>query len=161
MPRTLFVEKIRDIVRLYLDPPERAMVVLRGREVSDKGPRPHAAPAPMKPGQCDSMTTFATTTTLFAALDGTSGRVIGSLHKRHRARELLAFLRTIDSEVPDELDVHLVLDNYHTRRVPAVKRWLIRHAAVAAGEEARERARCRSLTCGARYSSPWLPGCNK
>lgn len=63
----------------------------------------------------------------FAALDVKSGRVIGSLHKHHRAKEFLGFLRKIDGEVPVDLDVHLILDNYQTHKVPAVKRWLVRH----------------------------------
>lgn len=67
------------------------------------------------------------TTSLFAALDTLSGTVIGSLHRRHRSSEFKACLERIDAEVPDELAVHLVLDNYATHRTPAIKRWLLRH----------------------------------
>jgi transposase len=84
----------------------------------------------MSPGQCERRTHDYVrhgTTTLFAALDVKSGRVIGNLHQRHRAREFLAFLRTVDAEVPEDLDVHLILDNYSTHKAPAVKRWLVRH----------------------------------
>jgi len=83
----------------------------------------------MTPGQCERRTHDYVrhgTTTLFAALDVRSGRVIGSLHKRHRAREFLAFLRAIDAEVPEDLAVHLILDDYNTHKVPAVRRWLVR-----------------------------------
>lgn len=67
------------------------------------------------------------TTSLFAALDMATGKVIGSLHRRHRAKESKAFLERIDAEVPDELDVHLVLDNYATHKTPDIVRWLLRH----------------------------------
>ena len=67
------------------------------------------------------------TTSLFAALDTINGSVISSLHRRHRAIELKKFLERIDAEVPDDLDVHLILDNYSTHKTPAVKRWLLRH----------------------------------
>jgi len=67
------------------------------------------------------------TTSLFAALDIASGKVIGTLHARHRAVEFKGFLKTIDREVPAELDVHLILDNYATHKTPAVKRWLLAH----------------------------------
>ena len=84
----------------------------------------------MVPGQCERRThDYARhgTTTLFAALDVKSGHVIGSLHKHHRAQEFLAFLRKIDKEVEDEFEVHLILDNYQTHKVPKVKRWILRH----------------------------------
>ena len=70
------------------------------------------------------------TSSLYAALDVTTGKVIGSLHARHRSQEFLAFLRKIDAEVPDDLDVHLVLDNASTHKTPAVKRWLTAHPRV-------------------------------
>ncbi len=126
----LFVEKVRDIVGLYLDPPERAMVLCVDEKSQIQALDRTQPLLPMKPGQCERHTHDYVrhgTTTLFAALDVKSGRVIGSLHKRHRAKEFIGFLRTIDSQVPDELDVHLVLDNYNTHKVPAVKRWLLRH----------------------------------
>jgi len=126
----LFVDKVRDIVGLYLDPPERA-VVLCVDEKSQIQALDRTQPVlPVRVGQCERRTHDYVrhgTTTLFAALNVKTGRVIGSLHRRHRAREFLNFLRTIDREVPDELDLHLILDNYNTHKVPAVKRWLVRH----------------------------------
>ena len=126
----LFVDKVRDIVGLYLDPPERA-VVLCVDEKSQIQALDRTQPVlPVQVGQCERRTHDYVrhgTTTLFAALNVKTGRVIGSLHRRHRAREFLNFLRTIDREVPDELDLHLILDNYNTHKVPAVKRWLVRH----------------------------------
>lgn len=67
------------------------------------------------------------TTTLFAALDVATGKIIGRLHRRHRSQEFLKFLRTIHASVPPELDVHLIMDNYGTHKTPAVKRWFARH----------------------------------
>jgi transposase len=126
----LFVDKVRDIVGLYLDPPERA-VVLCVDEKSQIQALDRTQPVlPLRVGQCERRTHDYVrhgTTTLFAALDVKTGRVIGSLHRRHRAREFLHFLRIIDRDVPEELDLHLILDNYNTHRVPAVKRWLVRH----------------------------------
>ena len=126
----LFVEKVRDIVGLYLDPPERALVLCVDEKSQIQALDRTQPLLPMTLGQCERRTHDYVrhgTTTLFAALDVKSGRVIGTLHKRHRAREFLAFLRTIDAEVPEDLDVHLILDNYNTHKVPAVKRWLVRH----------------------------------
>jgi transposase len=70
------------------------------------------------------------TTSLFAALDLATGRVIGELHRRHRSQEFLAFLRTIEANVPAKLDVHLILDNYGTHKTPSVKAWFARHPCV-------------------------------
>jgi transposase len=126
----LFIEKVRDIVGLYLDPPERALVLCVDEKSQIQALDRTQPLLPMRPGQCERHTHDYVrhgTTTLFAALDVKSGRVIGSLHKHHRAREFLGFLRTIDKQVPDELEVHLILDNYQTHKVPAVKRWLIRN----------------------------------
>jgi len=126
----LFVEKVRDIVGLYLDPPERALVLCVDEKSQIQALDRTQPLLPMTPGQCERRTHDYVrhgTTTLFAALDVKSGRVIGSLHKRHRAREFLAFLRTIDAAVPEDLEAHLILDNYNTHKVPAVKRWLVRH----------------------------------
>lgn len=126
----LFVEKVRDIVGLYLDPPERAMVLCVDEKSQIQALDRTQPLLPLVAGQCERRSHDYVrhgTTTLFAALDVKSGRVIGSLHKHHRAKEFLGFLRTIDKEVPDDLDVHLILDNYQTHKVPAVKRWLLRH----------------------------------
>lgn len=126
----LFVDKVRDIVGLYLDPPERALVLCVDEKSQIQALDRTQPLLPMVPGQCERRTHDYVrhgTTTLFAALDVKSGRVIGSLHKRHRAQEFLAFLKKLDKEIPEELDAHLILDNYQTHKVPAVKRWLLRH----------------------------------
>jgi transposase len=126
----LFIDKVRDVVGLYLDPPERALVLCVDEKSQIQALDRTQPLLPMRPGQCERGTYDYVrhgTTTLFAALDVKSGRVIGSLRKHHRAKEFLEFLRTIDAEVPDDLDVHLILDNYQTHKVPAVKRWLVRN----------------------------------
>ena len=86
---------------------------------------------PMRPGQVERRTHDYMrhgTTTLFAALDIATGKVIGQCFPRHRAREFLTFLRTLETQIPDDIDVHLVMDNYATHKTPAVQRWLARHA---------------------------------
>ena len=126
----LFVEKVRDIVGLYLDPPERA-VVLCVDEKSQIQALDRSAPIlpllPGTPARASHDYKRHGTSSLFAALDISSGKVIGSLHARHRAIEFKKFLIKIDKEVPAELDVHLVLDNYATHKTPQVKRWLAAH----------------------------------
>src|SRR5919198_3561010 len=125
-----FIEKVRDVVGLYLDPPERA-VVLCVDEKSQIQALDRTAPIlPMLPGVPERAThdyRRAGTSSLYAALNVTTGKVIGRLHSRHRAIEFKQFLQTIDREVPDELDVHLVLDNASTHKTPVIKRWLQAH----------------------------------
>ena len=125
-----FVAKVRDVVGLYLNPPERA-VVLCVDEKSQIQALDRTAPIlPMLPGTPQRAThdyKRAGTSSLYAALDITSGQVIGSLHARHRAIEFKQFLQTIDREVPADLDVHVVLDNSSTHKTPAVKKWLLAH----------------------------------
>ena len=125
-----FIDKVRDVVGLYLDPPEAA-VVLCVDEKSQIQALDRTAPIfPMLPGTPARAThdyRRAGTSSLYAALDIASGRVIGSLHSRHRAIEFKNFLATIDREVPAEFQVHVVLDNASTHKTPAVKRWLIAH----------------------------------
>jgi len=126
----LFIDKVRDVVGLYMDPPERALVLCVDEKSQIQALDRTQPLLPMGPGQCERHTHDYVrhgTTTLFAALDVKSGRVIGSLHKHHRAKEFLGFLRKINREVPDDLEVHLILDNYQTHKVPAVKRWLVRN----------------------------------
>ena len=126
----LFIDKVRDVVGLYLDPPEKALVLCVDEKSQIQALDRTQPLLPLRPGQCERHTHDYVrhgTTTLFAALDVKSGRVIGSLHKHHRAKEFIGFLRKIDDEVPDNLDVHLILDNYQTHKVPAVKRWLVRN----------------------------------
>jgi transposase len=126
----LFVEKVHDIVGLYLNPPERA-VVLCVDEKSQIQALDRTAPVlPMLPGTPARATHDYKrhgTSSLYAALDLTSGNVISALHSRHRAIEFKKFLQTIDREVPDHLDVHLVLGNSSTHKTPAIKRWLAAH----------------------------------
>ena len=126
----LFIEKVRDVVGLYLDPPERA-VVLCVDEKSQIQALDRTAPIlPMMPGVPERAThdyRRAGTSSLFCALDIASGTVIGSLHARHRAIEFKGFLARIDAQVPPELAVHLVLDNYATHKTPQIKRWLAAH----------------------------------
>ena len=126
----LFIAKVRDVVGLYLNPPERA-VVLCVDEKSQIQALDRTAPIlPMLPGVPERAThdyRRAGTSSLYAALDVTTGRVIGALHSRHRAIEFKQFLQRIDAEVPAELDVHLVLDNSSTHKTPAIQRWLAAH----------------------------------
>ncbi len=125
-----FVAKVRDVVGLYLNPPERA-VVLCVDEKSQIQALDRTTPIlPMLPGTPERAThdyKRAGTSSLYAALDITTGQVIGSLHARHRAIEFKKFLQTLDKEVPAELDVHVILDNSSTHKTPAIHRWLASH----------------------------------
>jgi len=125
-----FIQKVRDVVGLYLNPPERA-VVLCVDEKSQIQALDRTAPIlPMLPGVPQRAThdyKRAGTLSLYAALDITSGKVIGRLHSRHRAIEFKQFLATLDREVPAELDVHVVLDNSSTHKTPAIQKWLLAH----------------------------------
>ena len=125
-----FIEKVRDVVGLYLNPPERA-VVLCVDEKSQIQALDRTAPIlPMLPGVPERAThdyKRSGTSSLYAALDITSGQVIGRLHSRHRAIEFKQFLQTLDREVPPELDVHVVLDNSSTHKTPAIQKWLTAH----------------------------------
>ena len=125
-----FIDKVRDVVGLYLDPPEAA-VVLCVDEKSQIQALDRTAPIfPMltgTPARASHDYKRAGTSSLYAALDLGSGKVIGSLHARHRAIEFKKFLQAIDREVPAEFDVHVVLDNASTHKTPAIKRWLAAH----------------------------------
>jgi transposase len=126
----LFVAKVRDVVGLYLNPPERALVLCVDEKTQIQALNRTAPVFPMLPGTPARATHDYVrhgTSSLYAALDLTTGKVIGALHSRHRATEFLAFLKKIDAEVPADLDVHLVLDNASTHKTPAVKRWLTNH----------------------------------
>jgi transposase len=126
----LFVAKVRDVVGLYLDPPERALVLCVDEKTQIQALNRTQPVFPMLPGtpaRASHDYLRHGTSSLYAALDLASGQVIGSLHAGHRATEFLAFLRKIDAEVPADLDVHLVLDNASTHKTPAVKRWLTAH----------------------------------
>nr|WP_213395325.1 IS630 family transposase [Yoonia sp.] len=126
----MFEEKVTEIVGLYLDPPDRA-VVLCVDEKSQIQALDRTQPGlPLKKGRAATMTHDYKrhgTTTLFAALDVKSGMVIGDCMPRHRAKEFLTFLRRIDRAVLKPRDIHLVLDNYATHKTPEVKAWLEKH----------------------------------
>lgn len=125
-----FVDKVRDVVGLYLDPPRNALV-LAVDEKSQMQALDRTAPMlPMMPGVAGRQThTYVRhgTTSLFAALDIVSGKVIGQHQRRHRHQEFLRFLKTIDANTPAELDLHLICDNYATHKTPAVMNWLAAH----------------------------------
>jgi transposase len=126
----LFIEKVRDVVGLYLNPPERAVVLCVDEKSQIQAPDRTAPILPMLPGVPERATHDYKrhgTSSLYAALDITSGKVIGRLHSRHRTAEFKKFLNTIENEVPEGLDVHLVLDNSSTHKTPQIKRWLLAH----------------------------------
>ena len=125
-----FIEKVRDVVGLYLDPPDAAMV-LAVDEKSQMQALDRTAPMlPMMPTVPARQTHDYVrhgTTSLFAALDVATGKVIGVTHRRHRHQEFLRFLKTIDAATPPDLQLHLVLDNYSTHKTPAIHKWLLAH----------------------------------
>jgi len=125
-----FVEKLHDVVALYLDPPEHALV-LSVDEKSQIQALDRTQPGlPLKKGRCGTMTHDYKrhgTTTLFAALNTVDGTVIGTCMARHRHQEWLKFLKLIDRKTPQDKDLHLIVDNYATHKQPAVKRWLANH----------------------------------
>lgn len=126
----LFVDKVRDIVGLYLAPPERALVLCVDEKSQVQALDRTQPLLPMRPGQPERRSHDYTrhgTTTLFAALDVATGEVIGRCFQRHRATEFLKFLRTVEARVPADLDVHLVMDNYATHKTPAIRKWFARH----------------------------------
>jgi len=126
----LFIDKVRDVVGLYLSPPTRS-VVLCVDEKSQIQALDRTQPLlPLSFGIAERRSHDYVrhgTTTLFAALDLATGKVIGELHRRHRSDEFLKFLRTIDQSVPRALDIHLVMDNYGTHKTPTVRAWFARH----------------------------------
>jgi transposase len=126
----LFVEKVRDIVGLYLHPPDKALVLCVDEKAQIQALDRSQPLLPMRPGQAERRTHDYRrhgTTTLFAALDCKAGTVLGEFHHRHRAIEFRQFLQTIDDAVPSDLDLHLIIDNYSTHKTPTIKRWLLRH----------------------------------
>lgn len=122
-----FEEKLVDVVGLYLDPPERAVVLCFDEKSQCQALERTQPSLPLTRGRAGTMTHDYKrhgTTTLFAALDTATGKVLNHCFPRHRNREFLAFLKMIDGQVPRDLDIHLVLDNYATHKHPAVKEWL-------------------------------------
>jgi transposase len=123
----LFVEKVRDIVGLYLAPPDRALVLCVDEKSQIQALDRTQPLLPMRPGQPERRSHDYTrhgTTSLFAALDTATGKVIGKCYARHRSSEFLKFLREIEAAVPSDLDVHLVMDNYATHKTQKVRNWL-------------------------------------
>jgi transposase len=125
-----FCEKVQDIVGLYLDPPDKALVLCVDEKSQIQALDRTQPGLPMKKGQAGTMTHDYKrhgTTTLFAALDVASGKVIGECMPRHRHQEFLRFLKMVDRNTPTEFDLHLVVDNYATHKHPNIKEWLKRH----------------------------------
>lgn len=123
----LFIEKVRDVVGLYLNPPDRAMVLCVDEKAQIQALDRTRPLLPMRPGQVERRTHDYVrhgTTSLFAALETQTGRVIGQCHRRHRSVEFRKFLDTVDSAVPTDLDVHLIMDNYGTHKTALIQRWL-------------------------------------
>lgn len=126
----LFVSKVRDIVGLYIDPPDKAIVLCVDEKSQIQALERTQPLLPLRPGLPACRTHDYVrhgTTTLFAALNAKTGKIIGKCYRRHRAVEFVKFLRVIDESVPMTLDVHLILDNYSTHKTPLVRRWIARH----------------------------------
>ena len=125
-----FAEKLEDIVGLYLDPPEHALVLALDEKSQIQALDRTQPGLPMKKGRAQTMTHDYKrhgTTTLFAALNTLNGNVLATCMPRHRHQEWLKFLRMIDRKTPDDLDLHLIVDNYATHKHPEVERWTARH----------------------------------
>jgi len=123
----LFIEKVRDIVGLYLSPPDKAMVLCVDEKTQVQALDRTQPILPMRPGQIERRTHDYVrhgTTSLFAALDIKTGEVLGECHRRHRSIEFRKFLDAIDAAVPEDLDCHLILDNYGTHKTALIRRWL-------------------------------------
>ncbi len=129
-PDPLFVDKVRDVVGLYINPPDGALVLCVDEKTQVQALDRTAPVLPLRPGLPERRTHDYVrhgTTNLYAALDVASGHVIADMTERHRAEEFRRFLNLINRSVPDELDVHLVVDNVSTHKTPEIKRWLLRH----------------------------------
>jgi len=123
----LFIDKVRDLCGLYLNPPERALVLCVDEKSQIQALDRTQPLLPMRPGQVERRTHDYKrhgTTSLFAALDAATGNVIAQLHQRHRALEFRKFLDAIEAAVPEELDVHLILDNSSTHKTALIRKWL-------------------------------------
>ena len=123
----LFIEKVRDVVGLYMSPPDRAMLLCVDEKSQIQALDRTRPLLPMRPGQVERRThDYARhgTTTLFAALDARTGKVIGQCHNRHRSVEFRKFLDTVDAAVPAAMDVHLIMDNYGTHKTVLIQHWL-------------------------------------
>jgi transposase len=129
-PDPLFVEKVRDIVGLYVNPPEAALVLCVDEKTQIQALDRTSPVLPLRPGLPERRThdyVRGGTTNLYAALDVASGHVIADMTERHRAVEFRRFLNLINRSVPEDLDVHLIVDNVSTHKTPEIKKWLLRH----------------------------------
>jgi transposase len=129
-PDPLFIDKVRDVVGLYLNPPEAAVVLCVDEKTQVQALDRSAPILPLLPGTPARQTHDYKrngTTNVYAALDVASGQVIADLAPRHRAEEFRRFLNLIDKNVPDHLDVHVIVDNRSTHKTPSIQRWLVRH----------------------------------
>src|SRR6266478_3765207 len=125
-----FLEKMTDVVGLYLNPPQQAIVLCVDEKSQIQALDRTQPGLPIKPGRCGTRTHDYKrngTTTLFAALDALEGTVLGTCYPRHRNIEFRKFLRQIDASVPPGLDIHMILDNYGTHKHPRVQSWLAKH----------------------------------
>ena len=125
-----FLEKLTDVVGLYMNPPDKALVLCVDEKSQIQALDRTQPGLPLKKGRCGTMTHDYKrngTTTLFAALQVLNGKVIGECHGRHRHQEWRKFLRRLDAEFPPELKLHLVMDNYGTHKEPHVQAWLKKH----------------------------------
>jgi transposase len=129
-PDPLFIEKVRDVVGLYLNPPDAAVVLCVDEKTQVQALDRTAPVLPMMPGTPERRTHDYRrhgTTNLYAALDIASGNVIADMTARHRAEEFRRFLNQINKTIPDDLDVHIVLDNVSSHKTPSIQRWLVKH----------------------------------
>jgi transposase len=129
-PDPLFVDKVRDIIGLYINPPEGALVFCVDEKTQVQALDRSAPVLPLRPGLPERRTHDYVrhgTTNLYAALNVASGHVIADMTDRHRAQEFRRFLNLINRSVPEELPIHLVVDNVSTHKTPEIKRWLVRH----------------------------------
>ncbi|NJN71199.1 MAG: IS630 family transposase [Nitrospira sp.] len=125
-----FEEKLIDVVGLYLNPPEKALVISADEKSQVQALDRTQPGLPLKRGRCGTITHDYKrngTTTLFAAIEMSRGNVIATCMPRHRHQEWIKFLKKIDAETPQDLDLHLIVDNYATHKHPKVKSWLKRH----------------------------------
>jgi transposase len=129
----LFIDKVRDVVGLYLNPPDRALVLCVDEKPQIQATEGTTPVLPLRPGQPEQHSHDDIrhgTRDLFAALDVKAGTVIGELHHRHRSVEFRQFLDTVDAHMPPALDLHLILDNSSIHKTPLIQRWLVRHSRV-------------------------------
>jgi transposase len=125
-PDPLLIDKVRDIVGLYMDPPQHAVVLCVDEKPQIQALDRTAPLLPMQPGQAERGTYDYKrhgTTSLFAALNANTGQVVGEIHRRHRSIEFRKFLDRIEASVPAELDVHVIMDNYGTHKTPLIRAW--------------------------------------